>query len=228
VRPVFDLARNAVFDQLELPHDQVQSLTLKSIVTNAALGMLTAGHNIEFKDYSAGQIAGILTRAQVCSLAGLPLDAELTPQQMAEAAKKIGLSNIDAQRLSAPLNKQEIDVFNAAGTRAAQMKASDQSDGVNVTGITARHAVVSQSFGKDGNPIATSTSIDTEAKGAPTGPIAPVAAPQTENSNSLPHQGPTAAGNPTAKSARKDPPGVIRNANNGVDFAKSPDLYHRG
>lgn len=176
VRPAFDLAKNAVLDQLGLPHTDFQSPTLKSIITSAALGLLTAGHNIQFKDYSAPQIGNIFTRVQVRYLAGLPLDAELTPQQVAAAAKRIGLGDIDPTNLTAPLNPQEMAVFNTLARQAVQMKASGQYEGRTVTGVTARQASIPRAGGKPGVPIATHGTFESEAPApaeSPTALLAP-------------------------------------------------------
>lgn len=188
VRPVFDLAKNAVLDQLGVQHDAVQSPTVQSIITNVALGIVTSGHNIEFKDYTAADIASILTRAKVRQAAGIPLDAQVDPGQMAEAASAAGLDMADASRVSAPLSASEMHVFDALGKKAAEMKVSGKYDNSTVTGATATQAVIPDAFGKKETPL-TSATIETKASGeAPAESTAPPAL----------HETPSAATNGTA------------------------------
>jgi len=159
VRPVFDLAKNAVADQLGYAHDEFQPPTLKSMATNAALAMFVAGHNIEFKDYTGNEITDIFTRAQARQLAGVPLEASLTSEQAAAAAQAAGLKSDATAAFQQPLAPAELKVFNAIGNKMAEMKASGNDENARITDITARQAVVPDLLGGK-KPLTTATSTE--------------------------------------------------------------------
>jgi Inorganic Pyrophosphatase/C-terminal domain on Strawberry notch homologue len=220
-QPVFDYASNAVADVLGIKHDAVQSPTLQALATNVGLGIITAGHNIEFKDYSAGQVASVLVRAQVRNIAGVPLDAAVQPADLAEAATKAGLDMSQAANAQAPLSKAEIDLYNSIGKQMTKMRDSGKYDDATLKNITATQALIPEFGKKEGTPL-TSAAIETEpgkgggqqeptpGLGAP--PEKPVSGRVVEPSSPAP-KGPAAApdssGEPQAPAADGKAPTVI-------------------
>lgn len=134
-RPAFDAARYVVADQLGIPHDQFEAPSVKSLLTNVALGVLLSGHSVEFKDYSAADAASILIRAKVRGDAGIPADAEMDVPTTVEAFKKAGvdLKSDAVESMRKPLDAQDMSMFNAMRTKTLAMQAAGVK-GVNFEG----------------------------------------------------------------------------------------------
>ena len=165
LRPAFDAARYAVADQLGIQHDAFQSPTLSSLATNVALGVMTAGHNIQFRDYTPNDIASILTRAKIRENAGIGLSDKADPAAMAQAISALGADSQQAAHLSQPLTAEEAHVFKELDAKARAMKASGAFDDATIKEITAKQAVIPKAGSKQGAPL-TAASIETERPGA--------------------------------------------------------------
>lgn len=126
VRPAFDAARYAVADQLDIEHEDIQKPGVQSIATNVALGILTAGHSIQFRDYTSADIASILTRAKVRNDAGIPLDKDAPMGDIVDAFREKGvdLTSDAAHSMARPLTKEEIALH---GALAKQTKAMEEA-----------------------------------------------------------------------------------------------------
>lgn len=168
LRPAFDAARYSMADQLGIQHDPFQSPTLQSLATNIGLGIITAGHNIAFKDYTPNEIASIMTRAKMRNDMGVGLGENVEPGRMAQAAQNMGADISKATDLSRPLSKNEAQIWNELEKSANAMKASGKFDSDVIKSITARQANIPTLGSKEGTPLAAAT-IETEAT-PPAGP----------------------------------------------------------
>ncbi len=143
-RPAFDAARYVAADQLGIQHDELQAPTVNSLATNVALGLLTAGHAIEFRDYNAKQLASILTRAKVRSDAGIPLDAEVPVPEMVAAykARGVDLQSSNVAEMAAPLSREEIGLHQKLAEQTQQMEQAGAFKNAGVKFESAEQAVI--------------------------------------------------------------------------------------
>lgn len=168
VRPAFDATVIAAKKMIGIDTDEkVQPPTVTSLIQNAALGALVAGHNIKFQDFDHTDVASILVRQKVRSAAGIDPMANVSTDDMVQAFRKQGveLTNENAAAMAKPLTPQEFAVYNAVRDKAAQLQKTGAFDGVSPTDLTfrARQAQVGTIRGP-GTPI-TSAAIDIPGKG---------------------------------------------------------------
>lgn len=191
-RPAFDAARYVVADQLGIPHDQFQAPDAKSLLTNMALGVLLAGHSVEFKDYSAGDVANILIRAKMRRDNGIAPDAAMDVPATVEAFKKLGvdLKSDSAEAMSRPLTAQEQSMFDAMANKTKEMEAAGVK-GVSFEG--GRQALVPSLKAEGRQPI--SSAVVTERP--PT---------ESEPTQQLPPNESTPAPEPTAPAPSMEVP----------------------
>jgi hypothetical protein len=124
-RPLFDVAKNAVLDQLGIGHDAVQPPTIGSLITNAALGIITAGHDLRLNGYSPEEIASIMSRAKIRSDAGIPLGVDDAPA-VAAAFQQRGV-NIDGNHpMTRPLSEAEQAVYDALARKNTEIQQSGE------------------------------------------------------------------------------------------------------
>ena len=170
IRPAFDAVRYAGADALGIQHEQFQSPTAQSILTQSALGALLAGHSLEFKDYSASDVASVLIRARARNEAGIGLSdpdpAHAGP--IAEALQKAGvnLDNQQMQGVAEPLSPQEVHLYNALKTKVARMEASGAFEGASGVVFKGGTQARIPTFGKEGAPIV-SAGVEPSFKGPP-------------------------------------------------------------
>jgi predicted RNA methylase len=181
VLPAFDKARYAAADAMGISHDQFQSPTAKSILSQAALGILVGGNSIRFKDYSAADVASVLFRARARNEAGIGLDTN-DPGAVAAAFDKAGfkMDSQQSQKASTPLSPNEINLYNALKTKVARMQESgafDEATGVKFASGT--QAQVRGILGKEGPPIVSAgvEATRTEPAGGKGGASEPPAKP---------------------------------------------------
>lgn len=82
LRPTFDLAVQKAQDVMGIQHEQFQPPTAGSILENAAIGALLAGHGIGFKEYDAKAMADIFSRAGNAAGKGVPLEQALSQSEI--------------------------------------------------------------------------------------------------------------------------------------------------
>jgi hypothetical protein len=208
VRPAFDAARYAAADALGIKHDQFQAPSVSSVLTQAALGVLIGSRSIEFKSYTAKDVASVLFRARMRNEAGIDL-AESDPAKVGAAvdafSKKMGgagLDSIQAQAFSKPLTPQETHLYNALKTKVARMDQSgafDEANGVTFqSGTQARIPV----FGKREGEAIASAGVEPTFKEGKGGGKTKAPIPPTEPPKAL-TQGGEKSNEPVSTSADK-------------------------
>ncbi len=140
VRPAFDHAVATAQDAMGIDHDQVENPSMKSLLTWAGIGALTAFHNVEFKDWSSDDIASVLARAKVRNDAGIKLNDD-DPAKVAQAFKDKGI-DLDSQQFaqwSKPLTPEEIALHGKLAEKVKAMQDSglfDNAIGARFKGAT--------------------------------------------------------------------------------------------
>lgn len=178
LRPAFDAAVSVTADKLGIDHEAFQAPTVQSLLTSTAVGMVAAGHSVEFKDYNAGEIASVLTRAKIRTDAGIPLDADADPAAVHAAYQKAGV-NLDSQQAQEalrPLTPEEISLRNSI--KAQTQKMADAGEFDKATGVkfeSARQANVPGIRKGSGTQIASSVikAVGGEEEGQPAEPTPP-------------------------------------------------------
>lgn len=168
IRPAFDAARYAAADALGIKHDQFQSPDAKSILSMAALGVLTAGHSVEFADYSAHDVASVLFRARARNDAGIGLDAD-NPAAVIKAfeAKGINLDSQQAQDATRPLSPQDQHLYNALKEKVGRMERSGAFDDASGIKFKAGSQARIRTLGREGEPIVSAGVEATKSGGEP-------------------------------------------------------------
>jgi N12 class adenine-specific DNA methylase len=154
VRPAFDYGRYFAADQLGISHDKFEGPGLSSLAQNVALGLLTAGHNIQFKDYPGADVANIVLRAKAREAAGIPLDQD-DPAGVIKGFENLGADqNADLQKngLLVPLNAGEMEVYVAIKGQMDKLRDSGVLDDKQVASLSATQATT-PGFGKNKAPI---------------------------------------------------------------------------
>lgn len=144
IRPGFDVARHLIADQLGIPHEATQAPTMTSMAQNVALGILTAGHSVEFRDFSAGETANLILRAKAREAAGIPLNDD-NPAEVIKGFEAIGAdpsADLQGNGLLRPLDTSEISVYAALNTKMEELKASGELGAKEVASLTARQATI--------------------------------------------------------------------------------------
>jgi hypothetical protein len=110
-----------------IAHEAVQPPTISSLITNAALGMITAGHDLRLNGYSAADIASIMSRAKVRTDAGIPLGFEDAPA-VASAFQERGINIDEDHPMTRPLSPTEQGVYEALEKKTQQVQ-QEQAEG---------------------------------------------------------------------------------------------------
>jgi hypothetical protein len=219
IRPAFDAARYAAADAVGIPHDKFKSPDAKSMLTNMALAVLTAGHSIEFHDYTANDVASVLFRARARNDAGIGL-SEDNPAGVIKAFQDRGLK-VDSQQaesLTKPLTPQEEHLYNSLKEKVDRMQRSgafDDASGVKFTSGTQARV---KTFGKEGAPIASAgVEVIKKGEGGTEAPKELPAGPETPGGNGSQPKG----GEPTNETSNNGP--VVQNGEGStVPTAESP------
>jgi hypothetical protein len=179
-RPAFDATRYMVADQLGIPHDELQSPTADSLATNVALGVLTAGHSLQFRDYNSADLASILTRAKVRSDAGIPLDADAPMADMVAAykAKGVDLASDNAAAMTKPLTPEEIALRESLAKQTKAMEGAGAFKDAGVKFESATQAVIPTLKKGEGKQISSAV-IKAEPNGESEGAIPGLGEPPT-------------------------------------------------
>ena len=144
LRPGFDVTRNLIADQLGIPHDQTQAPSLSSLAQNIGLGILTAGHSVEFRDFAAGDIVNIEMRAKAREAAGIPLNDD-NPQGVIQGFQTLGANpeaDLEQNGLLRPLTPEEISVHASIQTKMRELQESGQLTDKEVEALGARQASI--------------------------------------------------------------------------------------
>ena len=130
IRPAFETARNAVLDQLNIAHDAVQPPTVSSLITSAAMAIVSAHDDPRLSGYSARQIASIATRAKIRSDAGIPLGSEDGPA-VAAVFNRRGINVDPNDPMTRPLSGDEQAVNDALQKKTQETQHKSVPEGAS-------------------------------------------------------------------------------------------------
>lgn len=172
-RVVFDAAVNSAQQALGIPAQEVQAPSVKSLVTNAALGAMLAGHDLRFRNYTVNDATSILYRDKVRQMAGVAPDAEMSVPDVVDTMKKAGI-DVDSQKaedLTRPLSAAEQHFSEATKAKLKEMQDA------GVPGVKFESG--EQATDSTGRPIASKVEVSPtgEATNEPTTPSEPSPAP---------------------------------------------------
>jgi hypothetical protein len=141
LRPAFDAAVKLTEDQLGVPSDPVRSPTWQSMVENVALGILTAGHSVQFRTLTSGEISYVMTRGAAREMAGIPLGREMEPEQAAQVFAAAGATqDADLAALSKPLTMNEQHLYLSLTEEIAKLKEQGLLNANTLYGASAKQA----------------------------------------------------------------------------------------
>ena len=128
VRPAFEGAVWVGASTLGIRADAPQSPTVNSLLQSAALGVLFAGHGIEFKDLPAGQVTSAMVRGKVREALGIPLDGN-DPRHIDQVtnyleSKGVPINSVNAQALTAPLSEGEQRLYATLNAKIDAMRTA--------------------------------------------------------------------------------------------------------
>lgn len=127
LRPAYDATAYAVADSLGIKHDQFQSPTVQSVLTNATLAGLLAGKSIKFRDLPWGETTSIYARGAVMEEFGFKVTDNVTPEQSAAKFAERGI-NADPTKPIKPLTAEEAKVYESLKKQINEVKAKGGED----------------------------------------------------------------------------------------------------
>jgi N12 class adenine-specific DNA methylase len=150
LRPGFDVARHLIADQMGIDHEKTQAPSFGSIAQNVALGILTAGHSVEFRNYTADEMTNLMLRAKAREAAGIPMGAD-DPAAVIRGFQKIGAqpeADLQKNGLLRPLDAGETAAYADLVDQMNELRRSGKLTDQEVESLGAGTQATIRSFGK--------------------------------------------------------------------------------
>ena len=129
-RPAFDATVNAGANALGIQTNPVQMPTVSSVAENAALGVLLAGHGINFDGINESQLGSILNRGAARERLNVAFNENIPPDKLAAMAQaNPGIDSATLDAFKTPLTPAERELYFKARNAIEAMTPEQRAAG---------------------------------------------------------------------------------------------------